>query len=425
MTKRMVKTLLTNSLFLLLPLAVGCGGSRSNSVTQSTDVYAAGISKSGAAQKAVLWRNGTPVELTDGTMPALAFSVAVDGSRVFVAGQQENTAGIEVAMVWTYDASMPFTAGSFTPWALTDGTKDAKVDDILVTGSQVYASGYESNGLVNVAKVWKPSLTSSYLPGTAPAAELSDGAYTAEANLLVASGTMIYVGGYDESGVASTPQNMGPLGTTNGVMDPNVGVAMVWTYDTRTPFGVPAFSGTKLSDGSMDANVNELIVTGTQVLCAGYQFNGTNDDAGLWSFDPTTVVTPQSVNYQRLSDGTSEANANTIIASDTTIYIAGYAGKFATQWSQPIGGSAFTVANLSDGTQAAEAQSLFVVGEDVYIGGMINNGTMDVAQLWTDETPAALQDGTDATEAYSIFVSPRIFPVPVVGSAAVTLRKAR
>ena len=124
MPKLNIKAVLANSMILLLPLAVGCGGrgsgSSAASVTAPPAVYTVGTASSGATRKAVVWMNGTPVELTDGTTAALADSVYVSGSTVYVAGQQNNSAGLGVAMIWTWDMSAPFAAASFTPWAFLD-----------------------------------------------------------------------------------------------------------------------------------------------------------------------------------------------------------------------------------------------------------------------------------------------------------------
>jgi hypothetical protein len=49
---------------------------------------------------------------------------------------------------------------------LTDGTQDAEVRSIYVSGNNVYVAGYEYNGTERVAKYWKNGQAVALTDGT-------------------------------------------------------------------------------------------------------------------------------------------------------------------------------------------------------------------------------------------------------------------
>lgn len=85
------------------------------------DVYVAGFEKRGTNRTAILWKNGVPIDLTDGTDDAYASSVYVMGSDVYVAGMEYYGAK-QIAKVWK----------NGEPTALTDGTNDAYAYSVFV-----------------------------------------------------------------------------------------------------------------------------------------------------------------------------------------------------------------------------------------------------------------------------------------------------
>ena len=82
----------------------------------------------------------------DPTPKAAANTLFVDGNIACIGGWQANAAAIDVATVWIYDTTTPFEAGGFSSWQVTDGTQDAQVDSIVVSGFDFYAARYESTG---------------------------------------------------------------------------------------------------------------------------------------------------------------------------------------------------------------------------------------------------------------------------------------
>ena len=145
------------------------GTYQDNSMAVSNgDVYVAGAQYLGNSNilKATYWKNGTPVDLTDGIHSGSAHAtvVYVSGTDVYVGGIEEirdiNTGGIinEAPRLWKNGVSVPITAP-------VNGLFNG-VTAILVTGSNVYLGG-QYNG---AAAVWKNGTMIS--PSTYAVAEM-------------------------------------------------------------------------------------------------------------------------------------------------------------------------------------------------------------------------------------------------------------
>ena len=103
------------------------------------DVYVAGYQGNNSPNArydiATLWKNGSPVPLSDGNTYAAANSVTVSGPDVYVAGYRyptNNTPSPTQAGYWKN--------GAFT--ALPDGGEGALAYSVLVSGTDVYVAGY-------------------------------------------------------------------------------------------------------------------------------------------------------------------------------------------------------------------------------------------------------------------------------------------
>ena len=92
------------------------------------DVYVAGCKENAAGKwVAMLWKNGTPQELSDGKTFAIANSIAVAGNDVYAAGYKNDAMGWGFAMLWK----------NGTPQELSDGKTSAEAKSIAVEGNDV------------------------------------------------------------------------------------------------------------------------------------------------------------------------------------------------------------------------------------------------------------------------------------------------
>jgi hypothetical protein len=141
---------------------------------QGGELYAAGREYIVAfTAVAKIWKlsDGTETALTDGTYFASALALAVHGGELYAAGYERNGSDIDVAKVWK------LSDGAAT--ALTDGTYDAYAKALAAQGGELYAAGWERNGPNGVATVWKLS------GGTWTSSALSDGTKNAQANAIL------------------------------------------------------------------------------------------------------------------------------------------------------------------------------------------------------------------------------------------------
>lgn len=116
---------------------------------------------------AMLWRNGTPEEITNGDQWAEARSLFVSGNDIFVVGH-ENQGGKYVAMLWRN--------GTRTKLSGSDA-EDADALSVYVIDDNVYVVGTEKKRGKDVAMLWKKVKGSDTWVSEA----LSDGSNSAEA----------------------------------------------------------------------------------------------------------------------------------------------------------------------------------------------------------------------------------------------------
>ncbi|MDR3365607.1 MAG: hypothetical protein LBO71_01355 [Prevotellaceae bacterium] len=148
-----------------------------------------------------------------------------------------------------------------------------------------------------------------------------------------------------------------------------------------------------LTDGESDAGANSLCVAGADVYVAGY--NG--DRAMLWKIEPL-------YRNARVLPGGITASSVCVAGDDVYVAGTGYAdrpGKTkAMLWKNGEAQEAFT-----DDVVDAEAYSVCVSGSDVYVAGTKYEWGKTKAMLWKNGVAQELTDDVSDAEAYSVCVT--------------------
>jgi len=97
------------------------------------------------------WKNSNPVTISDGTNDAWATSIAVSGTDVYVAGMEWDGKSYQDANGYPLKKSIAKYWKNGKAVNLTDGTEDAVARSIAVSGTDVYVAGMQ-NGY---ATYWK------------------------------------------------------------------------------------------------------------------------------------------------------------------------------------------------------------------------------------------------------------------------------
>jgi hypothetical protein len=151
-----------------------------------SDVYVAGAESSPATGSiAEYWKNGVPVVLADSTQGAMAWSIFVSGADVYVAGYEYETLQTGPDSYSSEPVAEYWKNG--VPVQLTDGTQAATAFSIFISGSDVYVAGFNCTAFVpdcSEAAYWKNGTLTT----------LST-AMDSTANSVVVSGSDVYVSG--------------------------------------------------------------------------------------------------------------------------------------------------------------------------------------------------------------------------------------
>ncbi len=146
-----------------------------------TDVYVAGFEQSYASElKALYWKNGVPMKLSAEKSQDLAHTIFVSGKDVYVAGE-ELTQPNHRAKYWKNGRAV----------LLSDGTKDAQVYSMYVSGNDVYVAGeIRDDNFRSEAVYWK----------NGQLVKLSDEKQDACAKSIRIFNKDVYISGYEMEG---------------------------------------------------------------------------------------------------------------------------------------------------------------------------------------------------------------------------------
>jgi hypothetical protein len=279
------------------------------------NVYLVGFENNGKGPiQAKLWNNGKDISLSNPTLPAQASSVFVSGTNVYATGSLSNNVGYWKNGVFKVLASAP------------DNVSGG--ESIFVSNNDVYVAGYETNYANNfftqtIAKIWKND----------KAITLGDSMSNSAARSVFVTGSDVYVAGSRDR------------------------KATIWINGTVT----------NLTDGTNMAFASSVVKSGSNVYVVGQEFVGkpnqqtgeTNSIIKLWKNGMETNIT----------DGSTQAYVHSVIVSGSDVYIAGEETSSTNRIFQAKLWKNGVPTNLSDGKQQATALGIYVNGTDVYVAG--------------------------------------------------------
>jgi len=116
-----------------------------------TDVYLCGfLQQDTSSINACYWKNGELIPLTSGNHNAIAFSIFIAGTDVYIAGYDNFK-----AVYWKNGVAIP----------LTDGTKMSSANSIFVKGPDVHIGGHENYHPAYWKNNVKQSISNQDMPG--------------------------------------------------------------------------------------------------------------------------------------------------------------------------------------------------------------------------------------------------------------------
>ena len=300
---------------------------------------------------------------------------------IYVVGYEVNDESKRVAMIWKNGVGT----------ALTDGTKNAYANAIVVSGTDVYVAGQEDG----LPTLWKNGAASRLY---------NNSSYdSAEAQAIAVSGQDVYVAGNTRE-----QQNIPGIGWGNVVMLWKNGVSsqIITNESLRgglAVIGSDVFCSTKARWGAnlwkngvvVSYNYGEtpeaMTVSGSDVYrvlwdsyysppAAGFRVNNGPFNM-LYRLSGGSIIDAAVVNNDVYTVG-SEGNSGVIVRRN---------------------GAAVTA--LSGGGLPLAAKAIAVVGSDIYAAGNIrNSGGTTVAMIWKNGTGTALTSSFNNADAAGMAV---------------------
>ncbi|WP_420603377.1 IPT/TIG domain-containing protein [Flagellimonas sp.] len=314
-------------------------------------VFAVGYEVINGIEVSVIWKNGKPTNLTDGTKLSVATSVFVYGTNIYVSGIESNQNNLPSAKVWKNGESL---------YTLSDENNYGVAHSIYVFDEEIFIAGSETDedDIAN-ATIWKNGVTYATLSNNDNDGSLASGIFVNQTN--------IYTAGHKES-----EQNID-------------GTAKLWTNTTQED----------LTDEINHSRALSVYAIGSDVYVAGYEENENGMDiAKIW-------INGQSTD---LTDGSKDAEAQSIFVMGQDVYVAGTCYGDDESLDQAVVWKNGEPTNL--GTSDSAASSVYVYGNDIYVGGGIYQGEIVNATVWKNGVPLELEltEETEESAVLSIFV---------------------
>ena len=313
------------------------------SVSNNVDVYVTGCDQTSYENRtAKLWKNGLPINLSNGNTRAIANSVFVTGNDVYIVGSEGLPAisSFDSAVIWKNGTKAYLTGG---------GVSSASANSIFISGTDIYVAG----ALVAEPIVWKNGVPlNSFAP--------SNPYIFGNASSVFISGNDVYASG--TGGTSPYPST----------------VLRFWKNGISTTIAnMPNQNGNA-----------KIFVSGSDVYVAcKVSMAGGTSKAQLWKNGLTT----------NLDNGANNSGANNVFVSGSDTYVVGFQGTSAILWKNGIPSS------LPGGTMA---NGVYVFGTDVYVVGYGNaaGSGSSVPLLWKNgvrtDLPIAINSSGFATSVF-------------------------
>lgn len=139
---------------------------------------------------------------------------------------------------------------------------------------------------------------------------------------------------------------------------------------------------TVLTNGTQNAEAYSIYAFGSDVYVAGYESNGSKKIAKLWKNGVAT----------NLSNGTNDAVANAVLVNNGNLYVAGYESngskRVAKLWKNGV------AQNITNGTFDAEIAAIAVKNDKVYLTGNETDGPAGYqGKYWVDGVATVVNSG--------------------------------
>ncbi|MDJ1505310.1 hypothetical protein [Xanthocytophaga agilis] len=161
-------------------------------VVSGSDVYIGGTEYVNSQGVATIWKNGVASRIgpVDGTTYTGIHDITIAGADLYAVGVRTQGGSGSEAVVWK---------NGVVTGVLATGAQQLDLNEIYVSGTDVYVAGFVDDGKHGSGVVWKNGV----------ATELTDNATHSSANSIFVVGDDVYVGGfislyYSENGSART-----------------------------------------------------------------------------------------------------------------------------------------------------------------------------------------------------------------------------
>ena len=319
------------SLLALAVAYVTCGGGKKNSgdATAKT-VYVAGQSN----DRATLWKDSAPQQLSTTGNYSWATSVFVSGSDVYVGGLVINR------FSWDADIILPTIWMNGVSQQLSTTGNYSFVNSVFVNDSDVYVAGDE--GFVEV----EPYHDFRAVLWTNGVRQLLGTSKHSSASSVYVAGKDVYVAGQEDDD------------------------AVLWKNGIRQELSI--------SSAATRSYAFSVYVSGSDVYVAGAETFETLNNDGSYSLEGHAVLWTNGARQQLSSNNNSTGpSANSVFVSGKDVYVAGWDGN-AVLWKN---GTRQQLSNATVAEGSTEANSVYVSGTDVYVAGLEYKFPYDIGSV--------------------------------------------